>query len=271
MRLGLIAVVLVVAISPQLAAQVTKPIAGETPSPADALAPLLADLIRDALPREYAKQEDWGGQKNITSGVKFDGLRMSRRHKLVDHGTWKQYRIVIDEGVDESQTPLVIRIDNLRSLETGQIGLSVIASAKLKGWAQMRRYNRGLHIITLTAEGDSHLVVRIDCEIALRTTLTGVAVVPNVTQAHVDIAEFDLTKFGEIRGDAAEPLGRAMKHILQRELDGEKLTTKLNAAIAKKQDRLVIDFASAMSLKQASRRTSSKLEAPATANAAPQP
>ncbi len=248
----MLAFALACAIVPQLFAQVNAPAAPKAESPADALAPLLADLIRDALPRDYAKQENWGGQKNITSGIKFDGLRMSRRHKEVDHGTWKQYRVVIDEGVDESPASLSVRIDNLRSLESGQIGLTLVTSATLKGWAQMRRYNRGIHIITLTAEGDSQLVATIDCEIALRTTISGMAVVPTVKHARVDIAEFNLTKFGEIRGEPAEQLGRGMKHIMQHELDGDKLTNKLNAAIAKKQDRLVIDFASAMSLQRSS-------------------
>jgi hypothetical protein len=213
-------------------------------SPADLLAPLLAELIRDTLPREYNKQEDWGAQREIFAGVKVDGLRVSKRKHLVDHGTWKRYRIVLDE----THEPLGVSIENLRSLEAGKIGLRIVVTGRLNGWAQMRRYNRGVHIITITSEGASSLYAAIDCEIALQPQLRGVAIVPTVVSTQVEITDFELTKFGELRGELADGLGRGMKHVIQHQLDRDRLAGKLNKAVAKKQDRLVIDFASALKL-----------------------
>ncbi|MGI9457801.1 MAG: hypothetical protein ACR2NU_14645 [Aeoliella sp.] len=204
------------------------------------LAQALADIVREAIPKTYEKRKDWGNTKNITTGVKTSGsllkLRIHRRKKAVSHGTWKHYRV----DFVEPEEKLIVTVDNLRSLEGGGVGLTLIVDAHLQGWAQMRHYNRGVHLLTLTSEGRSKLRLEIDCEVRLQLTKEGMALNPNVTAARLDLRDFELTRFGEAKGELAYGLGKGMKRLMEDQLDSTRLTAKLNRAIDKKRDRLTL-------------------------------
>ncbi len=203
------------------------------------LARALADIVRDAIPRTYEKRKDWGATKNITLGVQAKPLlklRVHRWKKVVSHGTWKRYRV---EFVAPEEK-LRVDVENLRSLEAGGAGLTLVVEAELKGWAQMRHYNRGVHLLTISSEGRSRLRLEIDCEVHLRLTEKGVQIDPQVTDARLELRDFDLTRFGEVRGELAHGLGKGMKHLMEDHLESQKLTAKLNHAIDKKRDRLTL-------------------------------
>jgi hypothetical protein len=210
----------------------------------DALASLLAGLVTDAIPREYEKKQDWGRTKRITTGLRADGngldFRIHRRKTQVNHGTWKHYKVRL-VNPDEH---LEVRIENLRSLEAGRIGLTLYLRGKLHGWAQTRIYNRGLHIITLTAEGDTTLRLWVDCEISMKLApslrIPGVSVEPLVTGARLELDDFDLDRLSKVSGELAHELGEGLSHVIEETLDGPTLVAKLNRAIDKKRDRLQI-------------------------------
>jgi hypothetical protein len=106
------------------------------------------------------------------------------------------------------------------------------------GWAQARVYNRGLHVITLTTEGDAALTVRAEFNVTISATPANVfaslQLVPVATNVQVDVRDFKLTKFGELHGDLSRELGHGLKRIIEHELDGQKLALKVNRAIQKK-------------------------------------
>ena len=224
--------------TPTVAPQVLPP--REVSAADQMLADTLASIIRDAIPREYEKKKDWGHTKRITTGVTADGpvyqFKLHRTKKEVPHGTWKQYRVKFLEPDEQ----LKVTVENLHSLEGSGIGLRLVVEARLEGWAQMREYNRGIHLITLTAEGKSQLKLAIDCEVRMQATPKGMAIVPEVTHATLDLQQFELYRFGEVEGKLAHELGDGLQHLLEDQLESEKLKAKLNRAIEKKRDRLVL-------------------------------
>jgi hypothetical protein len=212
--------------------------------PPEAVAKVVADMIADAIPREYEKYKDWGNTKRITTGLDFKGHpwdpKIDRRKSDVNDGVWKHYRVTLVEP----EKNLAVRVDNLRSLDAGQVGFTLNITAKLHGWAQARVFGDGVSLGTYTGEGDSVVNLTIDGEIALETTpssfLTGVAIHPHVTAARVKLDDFRLTRIGEIRGALAHDLGDGLKRLIEDELEGPKLVDKLNHSIDKHREKLKI-------------------------------
>lgn len=204
------------------------------------LADTLATVVRESIPLEYSKQKDWGQTKRITVGVTTDQplykLKLHRRKKHVPHGTWKQYRVHFINPEEE----LRVEVENLHSLAEGGVGLRMILQARLEGWAQMRHYNRGVHLLTLTGEGTSRLELTIDCEVRIGMTDQGLAIDPRVAQSKLDVQDFEVRRIGEVKGKLAKEIGDALKHLMEDQLEGPKLTAKLNRAIDKKRDRFVL-------------------------------
>ena len=188
--------------------------------PSEVVANVVAKMIADAIPRDYEKYKDWGNTKRMTTGLDFKGHpwdpKIDRRKGDVNDGVWKHYRVTLVEP-DKN---LVVRIDNLRSLEAGRIAFTLNVSAKVHGWAQARVFEDGIPLGTYTGEGDSVVNLSIDAEIGLETTpssfLTGIAIEPHVTAARVKLDEFHLNRIGEIKGCSARELGDGLKRLDRR-------------------------------------------------------
>ncbi len=214
--------------------------AADPDGPYAALGRALAQIVREAIPPIYEREEDWGRTKRITTGLRVDKLKFSRRKKEVDHGIWKRYRIELVEPEEH----LHVRVENLRNLAEGQAALTLVLEAKLRGRAQARVYNRGLHVITLTTEGHTDLTIRADFEVAVSAIpanfFAGIQLSPVATEAQVDLRDFELTRVGELHGPLARELGSGMKRVLENELEGPKLVAKINRAIDKNRDRLKV-------------------------------
>src|SRR5450631_4466449 len=99
--------------------------------PTDAVTRVVADMIADAIPRDYEKYKDWGNTKKITTGLDFHGHvwdpKIERRKSEVNDGVWKHYRLTLVEP----EKNLAVRIDNLRSLDAGQAAFTLNIHAKV--------------------------------------------------------------------------------------------------------------------------------------------
>lgn len=210
---------------------------------ADRTAQIVAQVIADAIPREYDRKKDWGRTKEITTGLRSSGnffkFDIHRTKSTVNDGVWKHYRATMIEP----EQNLVVRIDNLRSLEAGKIAFTLFATTKLHGWGRAKVYERGVHLIALEAEADAKVSLWLDCEIALEMApasfLTGIAVRPQVTAARMSLDEFQLTRVSNVSGPVVRELGDGIKGLIEDELNGPKLAAKLNRSIEKRRDRLV--------------------------------
>jgi hypothetical protein len=208
----------------------------------EGLAVALSALLQDAIPRHYEKKKDWDRTKRITTGLRSEGnffdFNLQRRKTEVKHGNWYHYRI----HMVEPDKRLEVRIENLHSISPGRIAFTMYLASPLKGWAQTRIYNRGVHFITLTAEGQTTLRLWIDCEIALALNpaalFSEVEVTPVVTEARLELADFELERISKASGPLVEELGKGLRYVILEELEGPTLVAKLNRAIEKKRDRL---------------------------------
>ena len=208
----------------------------------NALAWSFAKLIEDAIPEHYEKQKDWGRRKNLTVGIRADGLKLHRRKKPVKHGVWKHYAVDL---VDPDQN-LSVRIEDLRTTEKGRMAFTLVLSAKLKLWARAKAYQYGVHLIALETEGQTDFDLAIDCDVGVglvpKEGKSTAVIDPQISAAQLTLREFSIDRISNAKGPLVKEIGEEIRHLVEKELQGPKLTAKLNRAIEKKRDRLEIEL-----------------------------
>jgi hypothetical protein len=210
----------------------------------DVVSQVAARIIAAEIPREYERKKDWGKTKEITTGLHSNGnffkFDIHREKSEVNHGVWKQYKLTL---VDPDKN-LDVQIQNLRTLENGRIALTLNIAAKVHGWAQTTVYDRGIHIIGLEAEGDTGVRLSLDAEVGINPLKSssflpaGYALDPLVTNAHIQFEDFKLTRISDLRGPLAKEIGVVLREAVEKELQGPKLTAKINESIGKHRERL---------------------------------
>jgi hypothetical protein len=208
----------------------------------DTTAEIVARLIAESIPREYERSKDWGRTTRITTGVRSSGnffkFDVHSKKSEVNDGVWKHYRATMIEP----EQNLVVRIDNLRSLDVGRIAFTLFVTTKLHGWARAKVYNRGVHLIALEAECDASLRLSLDVEVAIEAApsiyLAGFALRPEVIAGRLLLDDFRLTRVSDLSGPLVRELGDGLRHLVEHELDGPTLAAKLNRSINKRRDRL---------------------------------
>ncbi|HEX5470964.1 MAG TPA: hypothetical protein VFW73_03715 [Lacipirellulaceae bacterium] len=215
-------------------------VAGITP---EVVAPVIGPLIAGAIPREYNGSKDWGKTALVTTGLHSEGnffrFDIHRQKKEVNDGVWKQYRLTL---IDPDKN-LTVRIDNLRTLESGRYALTLFVAAKVHGWARAVAYDRGVHIISLEAEGDTSIQLWLDAVVGTETVrssllIPGIELHPKVTGARLKFDDFRLTRISDVKGAIVHDLGGLLKHALQKELSGPTLVAKINHSLEKHPEKL---------------------------------
>ena len=197
------------------------------------IANAFADLVEQAIPREYEKRKDWGKTKNITIGIRNDGWKLSRRKKPVNHGVWKHYKVRLVEP-DEN---FKVRIEKLRNVESGRAAFTLVLEADLDTWARAKIYPYGIHLIALEAVGDTSMVLALDCEVGIQLDSDKITINPSVVNASLQLKDFHLHRVSNAKGPIIRELGDGLQKLIEHELKGPKLVAKLNRAIDKKRDR----------------------------------
>jgi hypothetical protein len=204
-----------------------------------------ANIIAAEIPREYERTKDWGKTKAISTGLRSSGnffdFDIHRKKKQVKHGIWKAYKLNL---IDPDKN-LDVKVENLRTLEGGRVALTLNMNAKVHGWARTKMYELGVHIISLEIEGDTDVRLSIDTEIGMHSVKTdsylpSYAVDPKVTAARMNFDDFRVTRVSDVRGSAAHELGILLREAVEVELAGNKLADKINKAIDKKRDKLIL-------------------------------
>jgi hypothetical protein len=231
-----------------VAAAIVKAMAGPSLATLTGITPemvaqLVSPLIAEAMPREFEGKKDWGKTKTVTTGLHSDGnffrFDIHRQRSEVNDGVWKKYRVTLIEP-DKN---LEVRIDNLRTLESGKYALTLFVAAKVHGWARAVVYEHGVHVISLDAEGDTAIKLWVDAEVGVETVqsstfIPGVELRPVVTDARLKFDDFKLTRISDVRGAVAKELGELLRKELQKQLSGPKLVDRLNHSLQKHPERL---------------------------------
>jgi hypothetical protein len=121
---------------------------------------------------------------------------------------------------------------------------SVAIVAPLKLFARVTQFNRDVQLFSLSTRADAVVAMQIDCDVEIRINPLvlppEVEFRPQITGAAVQLQQFEVHEISQVRGDAAEWLGQAIRKILERKLadTNDKLIEKMNGSIAKQQHRL---------------------------------
>ena len=248
------------AVAPAWAGPGISTFAGITP---EMIGRLVIPLIKEAVPREFEGEKDWGKTKKITTGVRSEGnffrFDIHSKRSEVNDGVWKKYRVTLVEP-DKN---LEIRVDDLHRLDSGKYALKLFVAAKAHGWARAVVYEHGVHIISLEAEGDTAIRLWLDAEIDVAkvessTFIPGVELRPVVTEARLKFDDFKLKRISDVRGAVAKELGDLLRKELEKQLSGPKLVDRLNRAFQKHPERLRLSPDALLGKSAAKGGTSSK-------------
>lgn len=205
---------------------------------------LLTGLVRENLPDKIEETKDWGQTKNMTVGLKVrrDGLRITtrRKRKEVNHGSWEMYRLTLPEGDEDFK----LRVEQMRKGEDGRLEFDFVAYARLKAFGRWSRWQRGVQLVSLSADADARVRLRAHCLVAVRLDPSrlppDVVVEPEVTQADIRLLDFRLNRLSDVGGPLARPLGKALEKLVDDKLEDKRkqLPEKINRRIARHQDDL---------------------------------
>lgn len=227
------------------------------PSQADIGAPsvdgpigdLIHKLVLDAIPHEYENTKKWGGTKRVWDGVKFetDGLRIKtkRRWKDARHGTWKRYKVWLINPEKEFD----IQLDNVRQTDSGKVAYDLTLDAHIGAFGRLSEYRRDVQLVSLSADAEAIVRMKLGCELSAefgfdKNASPQVTMKPVVTDADLELVDFELHRVSQVGGDVAEELGEGLHKLLQKEINERrsKIVEKANRAITKNEDDLQISF-----------------------------
>jgi len=216
--------------------------------PSEAFQSWVTEIVRDQLPEHYEKSTNWGHTVKAFGGwdVEREGVKIETRRKWIDvnDGTWTKYRVT-PLNPDKN---LEVRVEKIESLEGNKVKLELSATAKLRAVGRMSQWERGVQLVSLSAEADAVVRVRGTVEVALKLDPTklppDIYLEPTVTAANATIADFELRRVGKLNGPLIHSLSDETRDMLEAELKERrpKLVASLNKKLAKKQDKLKFSF-----------------------------
>lgn len=198
------------------------------------------------LPDRYVDEKGWNKKDRRIDGVDvtfYRGkLETRRKYKEVNHGLWKRYEIELIDPVNRlSASVLDVRLD-----EQGTPRFRMSLRAPLIARGQTAQWALGVQVFSLGAEATAEVELIVDgsCRILPAATVFGptLRLDPHVDAAAVTLHSFRLDRLGQARGDVAEELGEALETVVRQQIEssGDRVAAKLNAAIEKRRDRLVL-------------------------------
>lgn len=213
---------------------------------AQALQNLLEYLVRENLPREHVDEDDWGRTKRVYAGFRVtrDDWKLStkRRWKEVKHGRWQRFSVQLATSKNpENPKNLRVGVQILSwDPEAGQLRARLTLDSTLNLFARRMRYNYGVRLFSIHAEGSARARLTLDAAITIgldyQELPPGVAVTPHVEQATLQISEFHLKQLSQLHGDPAEWAGEVVDEWLQKKWlpkQNQQLADRMNQQIKK--------------------------------------
>lgn len=220
-----------------------------TPSVDGAIGELVHKIVLDAIPHEYENTKKWGGTKRVWDGVKFetDGLRIKtkRRWKDARHGTWKRYNVWLINPEDEFD----IQLDNVRQTDSGKVAFDLAIDAHIGAFGRLSEFRRDVQLISLSVDAEAVVRMKLGCEMSAEfgfdeDSSPQVSLKPAITEADLQLVDFELHRVSQLGGDIAEELGDGLHKLLQKEINERrgKIVEKANRAITKNEDDLQLSL-----------------------------
>lgn len=216
---------------------------------------LITQLVLDSIPHTFTEDKDWGLQKE-----RFDGFRRSptgfrinveKRKKFVNHGTWKRY----DVSLRNPKADFSVSINNMQELADDKISFDVDVGAHLNVGGRQSKWVKGIQLYSLSAHGHAkvklHLAVEVETKADTKSFPPDLVFVPKIKSANIVLEEFRIDRVGKAGGEFAQQASKRLRPLLEEKIAAKEkgLVEKLNAKIAKKQDRLRLPISGVMDSK----------------------
>jgi hypothetical protein len=205
---------------------------------------LLADLARNVIPHDYENEKDWGKTKEVVRGlyIKREGLRIKthRTRKAVNHGTWTRYRVQL---LDPEQQ-FHVRLENMRRFPEPRFKFDVICDARVRIFGRLSQWQRGIQLVSLSAEADTDIRLIMQCDVtprlSLRDNLPDLTIDPLVRTADLQIRNFRMRHISRLDGPLVKTLSASVREVLEDEIEKrrERLVVQINRQIDKKRELL---------------------------------
>ncbi len=200
------------------------------------------------IPLEFDDDDGWGDKTKIQSGLnlRFDDgqIKTNRRWKYVNHGNWMR---VTGKLVDPKER-FLLHAAQLPDPKPGAKRYEVNVSARIRATGQQQQWSHGLMLWSVSAEAvadvDLHLVLDAKSQVVQTDSGTRLRFLPKVTEAQARLTDYSLRRISRLKGKPVQEFGDLFEKIVRRRVnrENEKLTTRINAALEKKPDRLEIPF-----------------------------
>lgn len=249
-------VVCLVLVGSTVNGQVLESTTPQVPTKADGdLDQLITKLVLDSIPHTFTDDKKWGKQAERFDGFKRerDGLKlkMTRRKKMVNHGTWKKY----DVTLRDPKKKFAIQVKNMRELPDNVVGFDIDFSADLDLSGRQSKWVKGVQLYSLSANGHAQvrLVLAVELEVKTdrKTFPPDLLFVPKVTSADVHLGEFRIDRVGKAGGEFSQQLSRHIRPLLEEKIEDKEqgLVDKINKKLTAKQDRLRLPISKAVNSK----------------------
>lgn len=220
---------------------------------------LLLDLALAELPRSYNGDSHWQDTKKVWAGVKLhrEGLRLEtkRRWKQRRHGLQVRYTVTSQRAIEHNAIDLdILSVEAVGNAEESNApdamdhwNIASRITAPLDFVARVEQWNYGARLYSIEIKGDMRVRLDINGQLAVRpefsSVIPGIEIDPQVDHARLNLQHFHVDRVSKIGGEVAEQWGETAEWMAKRifrEDINNKLTEKLNRAIDKKREDLVL-------------------------------
>lgn len=203
-------------------------------------------LVLKNLPPSYEDNRKWGKHKEVFDGIQLrrEGWKVEtkRKKKLVKQGTWSRYYV---EFMDPAKT-LDIVIERMEYPKNDLIRIQTRIIAPLKLFGRVSQWQRDVQLISISANAMATVEMHVQCDVQVIVNPLkfppDVEFRPVVTDASIQLREFDVERISQMHGPMADLLGKGIRETLDNKLEDyrDKLVLKMNQEIKKQQSKFVI-------------------------------
>lgn len=218
----------------------------------DPQASQLSDWVRwivlKNIPTSHEDNKKWGLQKQVYDGFRFRRenwkVETYRKYKTVKHGTWSRYYIELDDP----QKNLDVRIDRLQPVSDERFVLEATIQTPLHAFGRISQWQRDVQLISVSTNADASVRLWVRADVGMKTNPLvfppEIHFSPKVTDAKIELLEFEVHRISQVGGPLAEQLGKSIRGQVEDKLDeySDKLVVKLNAQLEKQKDKLKLSF-----------------------------
>ena len=226
----------------------SQPTGNDTTSGTTSMQELLIWIAKQSIPTTYEERKDWGKKREIVTGLRLVGsgrkLRTAARRKMVNHGTWKMYRVTLKDRQDNFH----IELNRMQVTDDNRLTFEAIIEARLDMFARWAQWNRGVQLISLNASADAEVRLQLTGNMAIHIDPgklpPDIAVIPEVTSADLQVKSFRLRRISQLHGSLAHKIGDEALKIIQKKLAEKRpdLVKKMNRQIKKNEGKLRLSF-----------------------------